>query len=313
MSGTIIMTAEALAERHLEAALKFRTVYAYAMYGWQITDDSIARKAAQNLNGWYTKARVEALKKHSNQSPPVWGFDCVNLTKGILWGWTGDASKPHGGAAHLSRGVPDVNADGMIKKCLGASGDFSAIRVGEGLWMPGHWGLYVGSGLCVECTSRWSGGVQITSVWNIRKTPGYNGRYWMKHGHLPWIRYGAEVDAVEREKTPLGSRLIREGTVGDDVRDLQSALLSLGYELPRFGADGEAGEETLTAVRLFQEDHGLEPDGVVGKDTLAALRAARSVAPPDPAARYQALVADLTAAQAERLRMDYPRAVVERM
>lgn len=46
---------------------------------------------------------------------------------------------------------------------------------------------------------------------------------------------------------------------GDDVRAFQVALMSLGYSLPRWGADGHYGEETLAAVREFIEDHGLDP------------------------------------------------------
>ena len=32
------------------------------------------------------------------------------------------------------------------------------------------------------------------------------------------------------------------------VRDVQQRLISLGFPLPRFGADGDAGGETLTAI-----------------------------------------------------------------
>lgn len=57
-------------------------------------------------------------------------------------------------------------------------------------------------------------------------------------------------------ETPLGSRLLLDGSEGSDVRALQEMLLSLGYALPRYGADGKFGAETEAAVRAFQADAG---------------------------------------------------------
>ena len=189
----VIMTAGEIVRRHLAAARDVKTIYMYACYGFQVCEETIAAKARQNLNGWYTQKNIDKLKAVAGETPPVWGFDCVNLTKGILWGWTGDESKRYGGAVYASGGVPDTNADGMIKCCREVSGNFSRVMPGEGLWTRGHWGLYVGGGLAVECTNRvgWKDGVQVTSVWNVGKAAGFNGRMWEKHGFLPWVDYEA--------------------------------------------------------------------------------------------------------------------------
>jgi predicted chitinase len=40
-------------------------------------------------------------------------------------------------------------------------------------------------------------------------------------------------------------------------KDIQQALLRLGYQLPRFGADGHIGTETLAALAAFRKDRGL--------------------------------------------------------
>ena len=270
----IIMTADELARRHLDAAEGFKTIYMYACYGFQVTDATIRLKAQQNLNGWYTPANIAKLKAVANEEPPVWGFDCVNLTKGILWGWTGDASQLYGGAHYGANGVPDTNANGMIERCRELSTDFSTIEIGEGLWLKGHWGLYVGNGLAVECTnhSGWKDGVQITAVWNIGKRDGYHGRFWTKHGKLPWIQYSGQADTVEPEVIALGSRTIRKGTQGTDVRELQEDLMKLGYQLPKFGADGDCGDETVRAIEAFQTDQGIEVDGVFGRASYEALQ-----------------------------------------
>jgi peptidoglycan hydrolase-like protein with peptidoglycan-binding domain len=62
-----------------------------------------------------------------------------------------------------------------------------------------------------------------------------------------------------------------EGDTGAKVVALQKDLLKLGFKLPQFGADGDLGNETVLAVKAFQKSKGLVQDGVVGKNTRAAL------------------------------------------
>lgn len=84
---------------------------------------------------------------------------------------------------------------------------------------------------------------------------------------------------------PAKVRYLRAGDTGDDVRLIQRSLLALGYTLPVWGADGDFGDETIAAVRKFQEDHPpLEVDGVVGDNTRAAVEAAGQPVPqlPEP-------------------------------
>ena len=53
------------------------------------------------------------------------------------------------------------------------------------------------------------------------------------------------------------------------IREVQEALASFGYRPGPL--DGIWGRQTQAAVRAFQSDHGLQPDGVVGPLTLAKL------------------------------------------
>jgi N-acetylmuramoyl-L-alanine amidase len=70
----------------------------------------------------------------------------------------------------------------------------------------------------------------------------------------------------------LGDRVLylrRPSVRGDDVRTLQARLNLLGFDPGR--EDGIFGEHTSTAVRQFQLNVGLAPDGLVGATTVQAL------------------------------------------
>ncbi|MDD4570376.1 MAG: peptidoglycan-binding domain-containing protein [Tepidanaerobacteraceae bacterium] len=67
----------------------------------------------------------------------------------------------------------------------------------------------------------------------------------------------------------LGSRILYQGLIGDDVRELQSNLESLGYDVGPI--DGIFGPLTEQAVKKFQKDNKLVVDGIVGQETFAAL------------------------------------------
>lgn len=61
---------------------------------------------------------------------------------------------------------------------------------------------------------------------------------------------------------------LRRGSRGDDVVALQSALVAAGYEID---VDGIFGAGTEEAVVQFQSDNDLDADGIVGRNTWAAL------------------------------------------
>ena len=55
------------------------------------------------------------------------------------------------------------------------------------------------------------------------------------------------------------------------VLDIQKRLLSLGYTLPKYGADGLAGDETAAAIKAFQTAVGLPATGKADEAILARL------------------------------------------
>jgi N-acetylmuramoyl-L-alanine amidase len=96
-------------------------------------------------------------------------------------------------------------------------------------------------------------------------------------------RRGISVDGIVGAETytaltgahwRLGDRVLAHESgqplTGDDVAELQTKLIELGYPLTR--ADGVFGLATADALRRFQREYGLVPDGICGMATLRALR-----------------------------------------
>lgn len=96
-------------------------------------------------------------------------------------------------------------------------------------------------------------------------------------------RRGISVDGIVGPETftalaaarwQLGDRVLTHNAttmlVGDDVSALQTQLVELGYDLSR--ADGVFGRRTEEALRSFQREQGLLPDGVCGPATLRVFR-----------------------------------------
>lgn len=67
----------------------------------------------------------------------------------------------------------------------------------------------------------------------------------------------------------FGTRILYQGTAGEDVAELQRRLESLGYAVGPI--DGIFGPKTKEAVMKFQRDHGLVVDGIVGEETYDML------------------------------------------
>lgn len=83
-----------------------------------------------------------------------------------------------------------------------------------------------------------------------------------------------EGKAVPEPVLALGDRELYNGCEGTDVKELQSYLIQLGYPCGSWGADGDFGDATEVAVKLFQGAAKIEQDGEVGPRTLAALKSA---------------------------------------
>lgn len=273
----IIMTSTDFIEIAKEIATDYKTLYVMGCFGAPMSPSNKVRysdNCAYNRNP--TRRQMIA-----SASSDTFGFDCVNLTKGILWGWSGDKNAVYGGAKYASNGVPDVNADQIMNYCTTRSSDFKNIVPGEILHSPGHSGIYVGDGLAVECTPAWNNNVQFSAVGNIGSKPGYHSRTWKEHGRLPWISYSGVMPTPTPTPTPsevvymFDVTTVKQGTKGADTLLCQKLLKVDGYK----GAnnkvlvlDGSCGANTTAAIRAFQKDHSITPqDGICGAKTWPVL------------------------------------------
>jgi peptidoglycan hydrolase-like protein with peptidoglycan-binding domain len=92
---------------------------------------------------------------------------------------------------------------------------------------------------------------------------------------------GENCETEERavNKTVTDSVVLGTGSVGNFTEDLQARLNALGFTDKNgniLDVDGDFGGLTRSAVKKLQEQYGLKPDGIVGKDTLAALELAEA-------------------------------------
>lgn len=80
-----------------------------------------------------------------------------------------------------------------------------------------------------------------------------------------------EPPAVKTCTVEITLPLLSQGDKGSWVKILQLRLIDKGQRLPKWGADGDFGNETRDAVERFQKNHGLVVDSVVGQATWKAL------------------------------------------
>lgn len=248
------MNNKELVAKLVEIAKNYKTLYVMGCFGAPMTAANKTRYC--NNHSYNKKAARQAMIKAA--SDDTFGFDCVNLIKGVLWGWNGDKTKTYGGAKYAVNGVPDVSADGMIAKCLNVSTDFTHLEVGEAVWMSGHIGIYIGDGLAVECTPSWKNCVQITAC-NCTKS-GYNRRNWTKHGKLPYITYeeGATVTATSTAKKTVEeiAKEVIQGKWGVGAAR-KTALTNAGYNYSKVqakvnalcsGASSTSSKKSVTEI-----------------------------------------------------------------
>ena len=65
--------------------------------------------------------------------------------------------------------------------------------------------------------------------------------------------------------------VLKKGSKGETVKALQILLIGYGYPCGKYGADGDFGSATESAVKSYQQYEKLGVDGIVGPATWAKL------------------------------------------
>ena len=189
------MKAQEFVDKLVDIAKNYKTLYVMGCFGAPL---NVKNKQRYTTNHKYNKQEPR-YSMIMNASSDTFGFDCVCLIKGVLWGWNGNVNAIYGGAKYASNNVADMTTEAMIRFCTGVSTNFDKIEVGELMWMQGHVGIYIGDRLVVECSPAWENKVQITGIAGNTKTQRI--RQWKKHGKLPWIDYG--ISEKPKEDKPM--------------------------------------------------------------------------------------------------------------
>ena len=162
---------------------------------------------------------------------------------------------------------------------------YSSISVGIGQVMGSHWewlGYRSAQHLFTEASKGFEGQFELMRRY-IKEAGlldelqrhdwagfarGYNGPAYAKYGyHTKIAKAYRRYAGREAPKSPA-SGMLRMGSAGARVREMQQLLVRAGYTLD---VDGDFGPATRDVVREFQRDNGLDVDGVAGPKTMAAL------------------------------------------
>lgn len=249
-------------------------------------------KAAWKPDGWYysqytdPKQHAQALKWRE-QCARVW--DCNGLAEGVYQLETGTCvnSKARYNYAEWC----DPKGEGMIpapRRVPGAAvfwGKTAAkIEHVAYLFEPVEPGNPSGDWWLIEARGVMYGVVKT-------KLSQRKPKWW------GWMTVYFDYTGADSE-TPTG--VLQRGEVGEAVKAMQEALLGLGYDLGKWGADGEFGKATEAAVKAFQREHGLPDTGIWGPAAQAKLEAAQRVP------TYAVTVRGLTSVDVDLIRLKWP-------
>lgn len=257
---------------YMLAVYAAKWVYWYGTCGYACTTSLYTRKKKQ-YPSHYGSSRDSGYK--ADIAAAAMCADCVGVIKSFFW----KGGDLNGTNKYGANNCPDRSANGLFGMCT-ETGDIKTIPNIPGLvvWRSGHIGVYVGDGYTIE--------MKGFSYDCVRKkvTEGT----WTHWGKLPasMLTYVTD-DAASPEPVTykLGDRTLKSGDEGEDVAELQTALVALGYDLGTYGAgkngvDGDFGKKTLAAVKDLQEKAGLSATGVFDTATYKALLDAQN---PEPA------------------------------
>ena len=172
-------------------------------------------------------------------------YDCAQLTRYAAK--AAGLTLPSGASSQWNKG--DWAAQGEIDTLPTAQVCFVFISRKDASPM-GHTGIYMGDGTVVDARGHGTGVVRQALA------------------EKDWTHW-ALLPGMDNSAATLPT--LRQGSTGASVTYAQTLLAGLGYDLGTTGTDGQYGPRTATAVRRFQHNNGLTPDGIIGQATWKLL------------------------------------------
>ena len=272
----------ALFVKELVAALNRKDGYIMASYGQiprtgylDLSVPDSKCKSSWKENGWYYtqysgSQRTQALSWRK-KCTRVW--DCNGMAEGIYEIYSGVCNNARARNNYAS--WCSVKCSGIIPAKYRVPGaavfwsnsGASNIHHVAYLWKPVKEGHPEGDWYIIEARGVMYG---VVSGKLLSRKPNYWGlmdKYFDYSGEA--VADAPVIEPVIVAPT-LGSRILRNGSEGADVKEMQTGLIRLGYDLGKWGADGDFGDATEMAVKTFQRDNSLEVDGEFGPLSLAA-------------------------------------------
>jgi hypothetical protein len=96
---------------------------------------------------------------------------------------------------------------------------------------------------------------------------GYNGKNYAEGGYHTKLQEAYEA-ACGKKTSSAADGMLRLGSEGNSVRELQNLLVRAGFAV---NADGDFGPATKKALQEFQRSKSIQVDGVAGPETMKAL------------------------------------------
>lgn len=225
---------------------------------------------------------------------PVW--DCAGLCR-----W---AAKQNGLAIHAGSNLiwrNDLTKKGAITKGMQLPVG-ALVFTGTSENDHPHIGTYTGDGMVTEANGAIKGCIQSElsntkwKWWGLEKGVDYE-----------FIPGGGTAPAPDPEPAKTTKPTLRKGNKNVYVKEMQTDLDKLGYNLGICGVDGDFGTATEKALKEFQRDHGLAVDGVCGPKTWAELQSAadKVSAKPEPVKLYTVTISGLAEDKAKAITQQY--------
>ena len=266
--------------QEIEAALKRKDGYVMGSLGqnprtgyWDLSIPESKCKSAWKVNGYYFtqysgSQRTKALywREHAER---VW--DCAGMAEGVYRILTGVNVDTKARYIYAQWCAP--KGSGMIPvkyRVPGAAIFWSDSGAGSihhvaYLWKPVEEGHPEGDWYIIEARGVMYG---VVSGKLYSRKPNFYGLMTKYYDYSD-----TEIDYTPVE-LHLGDRVLKNGMEGNDVKELQTNLIRLGYDCGKWGADGDFGDATEMAVRRFQVNNGLVADGEFGPKSLIAMNKA---------------------------------------